>query len=266
MRKLTDQSKYSVQISIFFGAIFLPFGIYIPYFAVWMKALGLSAQDISLVLTVPLITRVVFTPIMAALADKFGDRRLTLRVYGTLYALTFALILVNDSLVWLLFVMILSNLFMCAIVPVSDSLAMAGVRRFNLDYGRMRLWGSAAFIAGNLLGGMAIDLWSASHIIWIMVAANCLQIGFAWLLPKDPRLEDGKTLTKGTRMNWQQLRQFAQTSFWIILLSVSLLQASHSLLYSFGTIYWQEIGISSNMIGILWAASVLAESGHTGRG
>lgn len=259
MRKLTDQSRYSVQISLFFGAIFLPVGIYIPYFAVWMKDLGLSAQDISLVLTVPLITRVIFTPIMAALADKFGDRRLTLRIYASLYALTFGLILLNNSLPWLVIVMVLSNLFMCAIIPVSDSLAMAGVRRFSLDYGRMRLWGSAAFIAGNLLGGLVIDLWSASHIIWLLVVANCLQVGFALLLPSDPRLEDGKNLTTGTRMDWQQLSQFAQISFWLILLSVALMQASHSLLYGFGTIYWQEVGVSSNMIGFFWAASVLAE-------
>lgn len=257
--KVIDNSHYSPRLSVFFGAVFLPFGIYIPYFSVWLKDLGMSAQDISLVLAVPLLTRVVFTPIMAALADKFGDRRLTLRIYCTLYAASFGLILLSDNLIWIVAMLILSNIFMAAIVPLSDSLAMAGVRRFDLDYGRMRLWGSAAFILANLGGGAIIGLWSASSIIWIMVAANSLQAFMSLILPRDPRLDDGRKLTKGTRMDWQQLSQFAQSGFWVVLLAVALLQSSHGLLYTFGTIYWQELGVESQMIGILWATSVLAE-------
>lgn len=257
--KVIDNSHYSLRFSVYFGAVFLPFGIYIPYFGVWLKDLGMSAQDISLVLAVPLITRVIFTPIMSALADKFGDRRLTLRIYCSLYALTFGLVLLSDHLVWILATLILSNIFMAAIVPLSDSLAMAGVRRFNLDYGGMRLWGSAAFIIANLGGGAIIEHWTASSIIWILVIANLIQALLSLFLPRDPRIDDGAKLTKGARMDWQQLKQFVQPGFWVVLSAIALLQSSHGLLYTFGTIYWQELGISSQMIGILWASSVLVE-------
>ncbi len=256
MQRNTD---YSWRMSVFFGGIFIPMGIYIPYFSLWLKDLGLSAQAIGMVLTIPLITRVIFTPIMGGLADKLGDRRLTLRIYSFLYLLTFAAILMSDSLIWIVFVMIISNLFQAAIVPVSDSLSMAGVRRFNLDYGRMRLWGSAAFILSNLIGGVIIAEWSESTIIWMLVLGNCVTAILSLILPTDPRIEDGKRLTKAPSFQWKDLKQFAQTGFWIILLAAALLQASHSLLYGFGSIFWKERGIGETQIGFLWAISVIFE-------
>ena len=257
--KVITNSPYSIRMSVFFAAIFLPFGIYVPFFGPWLKELGMSAEEIAILLAIPMITRVVATPFMAAFADKIGDRRLTLCIYAFLFALSFALILIDDSLVWIAAILLLANIFNSAIIPISDSLAMAGVRRFNLDYGAMRLWGSAAFIGGNILGGWVIDHWTTKHIIWVLVITNCVHALLAFFLPQDPRLEDGKHLTKGTRMDWQQLRQFAQTGFWVVLAAAALLQASHSLIYSFGSIYWEEMGISSKMIGFLWAISVMAE-------
>ncbi|SNZ08913.1 MFS transporter [Cohaesibacter gelatinilyticus] len=257
--QMQRNSDYSWRMSVFFGGIFIPMGIYIPYFSLWLKDLGLSPQAIGLVLTIPLITRVIFTPIMGGLADKLGDRRLTLRIYSLFYFLTFAAILLSNSLVWIMMVMILSSLFQAAIVPVSDSLAMAGVRRLNLDYGRMRLWGSAAFILSNLVGGTIIATWSESSIIWMLVSGNCITALLSFLLPMDPRVEDGKTLAKTASFEWKDLKQFVQTGFWIILLATALLQASHSLLYGFGSIFWKEIGIGETQIGFLWAVSVIFE-------
>ncbi|MCV6600235.1 MAG: MFS transporter [Cohaesibacter sp.] len=257
--QIQRNSNYSWRMAVFFGGIFIPFGIYIPYFSLWLKNLGLDAQSISLVLTIPLITRVVFTPFMGGLADKLGDRRLTLRLYTFLYLCSFAAILLSDQLVWIILVMIVSNLFQSAITPVTDSLAMAGARRFDLDYGHMRLWGSAAFIFSNLAGGAIIAQYSASTIIWMIVFGNCLQALLSVLLPADPRLQDGKRLAKAPAFQWQDLKQFRQSGFWLILLVPSLLQASHSLLYGFGSIFWSERGIAETQIGFLWASSVLFE-------
>ena len=252
-------SDYAPRMALFFAAIFLPVGIYIPYFSVWLKELGMSAEEIALVLTIPLITRVIFTPIMATLADKVGDRRLALRLYASLYALTFALILINTSLYWIITTLILSNIFFSAIIPVSDSLAMAGTRRFGVDYGRMRLWGSALFILGNILGGQMLQMIGASHLIWLIVAANCVQILLALALPSDPRLADGKKYSSSSRISWAQLRQFGQLGFWIIICAAALIQSTHSLLYGFASIFWRELDFSASVIGLFWAVSVVAE-------
>ena len=119
--------------------------------------------------------------------------------------------------------------------------------------------GSLSFLSANLIGGVVLDAFGASYIIWLIVISNIMQIVLSLILPMDPRLIDKKSLTKGTQLNWNQLRQFAQSGFWLILFATSLVQGSHGLLYAFGTIYWQNLGISANMTGIFWSVSVLSE-------
>ncbi|WP_319532167.1 MFS transporter [uncultured Cohaesibacter sp.] len=111
----------------------------------------------------------------------------------------------------------------------------------------------------NLVGGTLLDAMGASSIIWLLVLGNLLHTTASFFLPADPRLIDNRTLGKGARLDWKQLSQFVQPGFWLILCSISTIQASHSLLYAFGTIYWREIGISANMTGIFWSISVFAE-------
>lgn len=41
----------------------------------------------------------------------------------------------------------------------------------------------------------------------------------------------------------------------------SAVQASHAVYYVFGTLHWQSIGISTGVIGMLWAVGVIAEIG-----
>ena len=49
-------------LSCYFGAVFLAYGVVVPYFPVWLQARGLSPVEISTVTAVPLFLRVLFTP------------------------------------------------------------------------------------------------------------------------------------------------------------------------------------------------------------
>ena len=253
------QKKYPLRMSLFYAGFFFPFGIYVPFFGVWLKSLAFSPAQIGLVLTIPMIARVIFTPVMAAISDKIGDRRLALRIYCSAYGFSFALIMLNDSLIWIAIVMAVSHIAQSAIIPVGDSLALAGTRRYGLDYGRMRSSGTLAFMAANLAGGLFMQYFGANKVIWLLVLGNMLHILFSISLPIDPRRIDKMSLAKGTRLDWQQLKQFGQISFWVILIAASLIQASHSMLYSFSAIYWTNIGVSANMTGLLWSMASISE-------
>ena len=73
-------------------------------------------------------------------------------------------------------------------VPLTDAYALRGVARYGLDYGPLRLWGSAAFIVGALGCGLFAGIIAAEHLIWIIVAAARLAplIGFG-LQPLESR-------------------------------------------------------------------------------
>ena len=55
-------------------------------------------------------------------------------------------------------------------MPLTDAYALRGVARFGLNYGPLRLWGSAAFVAGALACGMLVDIVAARHLIWVIAA------------------------------------------------------------------------------------------------
>jgi PPP family 3-phenylpropionic acid transporter len=45
----------------------------------------------------------------------------------------------------------------------------------------------------------------------------------------------------------------------VFLLSAGLIQASHAVLYGFGTIHWRQAGYADGVIGLFWAEGVVAE-------
>ncbi|WP_324292761.1 hypothetical protein [uncultured Cohaesibacter sp.] len=70
---------------------------------------------------------------MAGISDKLGDRKLALILYSSLYTASFGLILLGDNLLWIACIMTLSHMAQSAIVPLSDSLALAGTRRHGVS-------------------------------------------------------------------------------------------------------------------------------------
>src|SRR5690606_37238569 len=56
-------------------------------------------------------------------------------------------------------------------------------------------------------------------------------------------------------------RLLREPLFLTFLAAACLLQASHAVLYAFGTLHWRATGVSDLLIGWLWAVGVIAEIG-----
>ena len=253
-------TSFAVRLALFYGAIFTLIGVFLPYFPVWLNARGLSASEIGVVLSTPLFVRVLVTPAISFAADKSGDRRLMLIALAWGAMLAGLLFLAASSFWTILSVVILFALFWTSIMPLTEAVAMQGVRRSGLDYGRMRLWGSLSFIAASIGGGSAIQLWGSQAALWIFIAATgCVAVmsfvlprptGRGWLRAAAPvpeiRLTDALSLARNPL-------------FLSLLLATALVQGSHAIYYAFGTLHWRSVGISMTDIGQLWATGVVAE-------
>ena len=49
--------------------------------------------------------------------------------------------------------------------------------------------------------------------------------------------------------------------FLLLLLAAGLARASHAAFYTFGTLHWRALGLSTAWSGTLWAISIVAEVG-----
>ncbi len=64
-------------------------------------------------------------------------------------------------------------------LSLSDAYALSGLGARGRSYGPVRLWGSVAFIAGNVGAGFILEAIAPGHLIWLIVFALVLVVAAA---------------------------------------------------------------------------------------
>lgn len=74
----------------------------------------------------------------------------------------------GTNVAWLMVVMVGFNLFFSPLVPLTDALANTWQKQITMDYGRVRLWGSVAFVIGSALTGKLVSLFDYRVILVLL--------------------------------------------------------------------------------------------------
>ena len=254
---------FAWRIGAFFGALFLVYGTSLPYLPVLLDARGLTAAEIGIVSSVPLIVRLLLTPLIAIHADRHGDHR---QVVIGLSAIGFAMALSLLAARGFWPILLCATAFLVAIqsiMPLIETIAMAGVSRGGHDYGRMRLWGSATFILITFVGAALIDWRGAGVIIGLLIVGAVLTLGAALALPRPRRPAPGHETgahTAKSRLDLTSARSLITARPMILfLLAAGAAQSAHAVFYAFGVLHWRATGVSASWIGLLWSIGVVAE-------
>lgn len=255
MRDDPAPRRVALDLSLAYAAGFLCYGIFTPYLPVWLQQRGLSPEQIGLMLAIPLALRVVALLPLTQAADRLGRLRDVILVCTGLSIVAFAALSWSSGLAWLAVGVALAFFFYNPVVPLLDAYALTAAAARGLDYPRMRLWGSASFVAANIVGGALIG-WFSGSIVPLLCAATCVPLLLVTArLPSFP----GPSRTRAGRgEGWRVLRL---PGLMPVLLGASMVQGSHGLYYSFSAAHWQAQGYSGTLIGLLWAAGVIAEIG-----
>lgn len=267
---------YGIRVSVFFGALFLIYGVHLPYLPLWLEWRGLSPAEIGVVTSAPFFLRLIATPAIAYSADRRGAHAQTILLLAWT-GLVAALVLSQTDGFWpILVIALILAIAVTTIMPLTETVAIGGVRQ-GLDYGRMRLWGSLTFIAASFAGGAAVDVAGRGIGIWLIVAGCAVTVAAAYLLPADA----GKSgLGRRARARAQAsalepplspvpprrgidratvVRLARHPLFITFLVAIGTVQAAHAMFYTFGAIHWRAGGLSSAWIGTLWAIGVITE-------
>jgi PPP family 3-phenylpropionic acid transporter len=249
----------AARISHFYWAIFLIVGLQTPFLPVWLDARGLTLTEIAIAGAIPLFVRIVATPMVAYLADRSGDhRRMVIILAWSGVACT--ILLSQSPRVWpIIGLTALMMLTTSTIMPLTETIAMRAVRGHDLDYGRLRLWGSISFIVATLIGGAVIERWGGASVIWLIIAAVAWTALAAHTLPPpDPSASaGGPTRPRISRADVAEL--ITSPLFLLFLAAAGLVQASHALFYVYGVLHWRGLGLSATWTGALWSIAVIAE-------
>ncbi|CAN5250606.1 major facilitator superfamily domain-containing protein 6 [soil metagenome] len=245
--------RFAVRISLFYASTFGIIGVHLPFFPVWLKAIGVDVSWIGFITAAPSLSRFTVLPFVTATAEH----RQILR--GTMIGLAFAtavgftvLGLLRDPLTILIVYAVIACLW-TPLSPLTDGYALKGVTRYGLDYGQMRLWGSTSFVAFALIAGLLFQIIEPQNLIWIIVAMAFLSavVGLG-IVPLDAP-------AAGPAHQGRARGLLRQPLFLAIIGASALIQGSHAAYYAFASITWQNAGFGGFAIAALWSIGVVAE-------
>ncbi|NEU11777.1 MFS transporter [Methylobacterium sp. BTF04] len=252
---MVREAPNAARLSLLYAVVFVEIGIAMPFMPVWLNALGLEAGIIGALLALPIAVKIVATAPLVGLIDRGVGARRLLTIGSLALALTYALMPVAAGLGWpvLALLIVLNAAAGAPLVPSIDYMTLGAVRRSaRLDYARIRMAGSIAFLLANLAGGAALGAFGERLAVPLLLTALALiaatVAGTTTIAtpPAEPAPTDGR-------------RPRLPPVLWLAIAAAAAIQASHAAIYAFGSIHWSTHGIPSAWIGTLWAIGVAAE-------
>ncbi len=243
----------SVRFAGYYGAVFLALGIYLPFWPVWLAQRGLAAAEIGLLLALTSWVKVLSVPPIARLADRTGRVKAAIVLLSAASLASFAAFFVTERFWSILAVQLLTALAFHGLIPLAESHTMRAVGAAEIDYGRVRLWGSAAFILGALGAGELLARQDPGLLLWLILVALALTLFASLGLPeRRGPLPEPEDRPRASALLWDR-------RFLLFLAAAALLQASHAVYYGFSALAWRAAGLSDAAVGWLWSEGVLAE-------
>jgi MFS transporter, PPP family, 3-phenylpropionic acid transporter len=256
-------AAFAWRLAAFYAALFVALGVQLPFLPVWFAAQGLDAGAIGIALAIPQVVRVFSIPLATRNADRHDALRGALMIAAAAAALGYGALALAWGAAGIMAAFALASVFYTPIMPLTDAYALrwlgrptsGGPRRSGIRaYGPVRLWGSAAFIAGSFGAGFVLDAIAARDLIWLVVAALVLTAAAACALePLGPHV----TGARGKSSSAKALLR--DPGFLAIVAAASLIQASHAVYYGFSALDWRAAGLDGTVIAALWAVGVVAE-------
>jgi MFS transporter, PPP family, 3-phenylpropionic acid transporter len=245
--------RFAARLALFYAAVFGTMGTHVPFFTLWLKSVGIDASWIGIILAAPAVTRFTVLPLVTGVASKRFSLRTLLTITATATALGFAVI----GTQYLPLAVLLAYAATCCVwtpmLPLTDAYALGGVARFGLNYGPIRLWGSAAFIVGALGCGFLVDVVATRYLIWVIVSVAVLgAVASLGLQPLDRPKPPASSGQGGSALQ-------RDPGVLAIIVAAALIQSSHAAYYAFASITWQAFGLDGLTIAGLWVVGVLAE-------
>ena len=251
-----EKSLTAPRLALFYGAVFLQIGFLAPFWPVWLADRGLGPMEIGVVMASGIGLKIIFNPLFAHAADRRGLRRPIMIALATAAFGAFSLFALTDGFWPILLVTLLFFAVWSPIMPLGESLTMLSAGRADeggeLDYGRVRVWGSLTFMAAAVGGGYLFTGRPTGLIYGAVLVSIGLVVGATFLLPRTT----APPLT-GTR--FATLDVIRDRRFLLFICAAALIQSSHGVYYWFGTLNWKAAGYSEDVIGWLWAEGVAAE-------
>lgn len=239
------------SLSAWYFWYFAFIGAFLPYFALYLQSIGLSAGRIAVLMSLGQFMRLLAPLLWSWLADS-GGRRVRIVVGSTAASLaSFSVVFLTRDFAGLLIGMAILHFFWSASLPLVEALTLGHLAANPERYGRIRLWGSVGFISTVTGVGFLLDSAPISSQLWV-----------SWVLLLGT-LISAMTLTEAKGCAGQVagpiLEILRQRKVGFLLSAGLFMTAAHGALYVFYSIHLVAQGYGKTLVGLLWMLGVVAE-------
>lgn len=243
----------AAAVSLFYGAWFATLGVYLPYFNLYLDRLDLDSAQIGIVNAILPLCGALVPALLGHLSDRLGRRRFVVVASSALGLLAFLPMFGVSGFTGAAAVMAVYAAARAPALPLVEASALEIVERGGPAYGRMRVWGSFAFILTSLLAGPLVGRLGERVVPILMAALLMAGVAAALHLPPDPSPSRERPAGDGVR------RALRRRSVALFLLGGVLMQASHGPYYVFFSLHLRQAGVPPRTLGLLWAAAIGGE-------
>jgi len=238
--------------SAFYFLYFFGFAALGPFQALYFQHLGLSGDQIGLLMGfIPLVI-LLAAPFWTGLADAGHRHRAVLLDTLALTAALAASIPLFHNPAWIFPVIGVYAFFAAPAIPMCDSATLVMLGSEADRYGRIRVWGTVGWgLAGPFVGAL-LQRWGLQWAFWIYAAAI-----FLLLIP-------GSRLVFGPRRSAtpfrQGVRRLLTNKKWLFFLSLVLVGGiSFSVTNNYLAVLMESLGGSQTLTGVALTVSILSE-------
>ena len=248
---MLQRRRLYLTYSIFYFAYFAALGIFMPYFPLYLKSLGMGGARIAILLALGPASRFLFPALWGLWADRAGHRKLL--VIGSLAGAcaAFSLLFWARGFWTLAPVLFLYGFLVAPAIPLVEGMVQEETDRRRFGYGPVRLWGSLGFIASTLACGGMLDRMPVERILIGILVFSALNLLPALALPPGQK--------HASRPRQSLRREMRRPEILRFLAATALMQASHGAYYAYYSIHLDRHGFSPSAIGAYWTLAVAAE-------
>jgi len=237
----------SSQYFLYFGVM----GVFLPYFNLYCYHLKFSGFQIGVLSGIRSIALVLFPLVWAGLADRFHIRRPIYIFCSFISTAIWAFYLYTTDFWAMLLITVFYGIFYAPIISFLEAFTMDVLGTEKKSYGKMRGWGTIAFIMTVLLLGKVIDIYSIEIIIILIFFGSMAQALISIKIP-DIQIKKQTSFSSNAKV-------LLKRPVIVFLFCAFLMLVSHGTYYGFYSIHLENLGYGKTFIGISWALASIAE-------
>ncbi|MGD9234252.1 MAG: MFS transporter [Desulfobacterales bacterium] len=235
------------QYFLYFGVM----GVFLPYFNLYCYHLKFSGFQIGVLSGIRSIALVLFPLVWAGLADRFHIRRPIYIFCSFISTAIWAFYLYTTDFWAMLLITVFYGIFYSPIISFLEAFTMDVLGTEKKSYGKMRGWGTIAFIMTVLLLGKVIDIYSIKIIIILIFFGSLAQALISIKIP-DIQIKKQTSFSSNAKV-------LLKRPVIVFLFCAFLMLVSHGTYYGFYSIHLENLGYGKTFIGVSWALASIAE-------